>query len=432
MSTILSAASLVLFYLSIDNKKKLIIPLVALAFSNAYINYSTSGLENALLNFLFSSLFFVYVKKQNLKHFSLYVYLLISLIALTRIDALLVVLPILINIFFIVDKSKFWRKSLILLLGFSPLILWELFSLFYYGFPFPNTFYAKLTAGFPIIEYLQRGVSYFFDTLSRDPITFIGLLAGCAAVFFLPKRVKPLSLGIFLYIFFVFYIGGDFMPGRMYASIFFLSMLLITQVQRETNVKLIVATSGILIFIGFLADCPTPLMFSAKLASNTNSQIIDQRRLMMGGTSLFRNGHLNSSIEMDGKIWGFGGYNWIADEREAGTLYEMPVFIWKAIGLFGYFGGQEIRIIDQFALSDPLLARLPAFSNPNWRVGHLERYLPEGYPQSIADPKVKLADKQIEEYNNHLKVLTQSKLFSKGRLLEILRFNIGYYDYLLK
>ena len=36
-----------------------------------------------------------------------------------------------------------------LLLGLMPLILWELFSLFYYGFLFPNSAYAKAFTGFP-------------------------------------------------------------------------------------------------------------------------------------------------------------------------------------------------------------------------------------------------------------------------------------------
>ena len=79
-----------------------------------------------------------------------------------------------------------------------------------------------------------------------------------------------------------------------------------------------------------------------------------------------------------------------------------------------------------------MLARLPAIYDPNWRVGHLERIIPDQYPQSIADPEVKITDERLAEYNDHLKVITQGKLLSKGRLLEILRFNLGYYDYLIK
>ena len=33
-----------------------------------------------------------------------------------------------------------------------PLLAWELFSLLFYGFPFPNTYYAKLNTGIPKAE----------------------------------------------------------------------------------------------------------------------------------------------------------------------------------------------------------------------------------------------------------------------------------------
>ena len=41
------------------------------------------------------------------------------------------------------------RAFLPSVLGFIPLIAWELFSLIYYGFLLPNTAYAKLNTGLP-------------------------------------------------------------------------------------------------------------------------------------------------------------------------------------------------------------------------------------------------------------------------------------------
>jgi hypothetical protein len=44
--------------------------------------------------------------------------------------------------------------------GFAPLLVWEIFSCWYYGAPFPNRAYAKLGAGVPLGELLGRGGTY--------------------------------------------------------------------------------------------------------------------------------------------------------------------------------------------------------------------------------------------------------------------------------
>jgi arabinofuranosyltransferase len=431
VSVVLSALALFFLFMTVEDKKQLIIPLVALAFSNAYINFSTSGLENALLNFLCILFIFFYIKKQNIRHFYLIIFLISSLIALTRLDALLIVLPTLIYIF-VTDKRKFFNKILTGLLGLSPLILWELFSLFYYGFLLPNTFYAKLNAGMPITDYLHRGLVYFVDTVTRDPVTAIGLIIGFASFLFIPKKLKPLTFGIILYFLYVIYIGGDFMSGRMYSSLFLIAMSLVAQNQKKIKDWLIVVFSAILIVIGFFAECPTPFLTTSTPISNTVYRIMDERRFDQPGTGLFRNNHFNAGIEMDSNVWSFGGYSWIAKERGTGTIEDMSALIRVSTGLLGYYGGPQLKVIDEVGLSDPLIARLPAIKNPDWRVGHLYREIPEGYKESITNPNIKITNPKIEEYNEHLKILTQRHLFSHGRLLEILRFNLGFYNYLLK
>ena len=431
ISVVLSAFALFFLYKTVDDKKRLIVPLVALAFSSAYINFSTSGLGNALLNFLCSLLLFIYVKRSAARHFNVLIFLISSLIGFTRLDALLFVLPTVIYVF-ITDKRKFGKKIPGLLLGFSPLILWELFSLFYYGFPFPNTFYAKLNAGMPLTDYLHRGVVYFVDTVTRDPITALGLVTGVASLFFLSKRLKPVSMGVILYFLYVFYIGGDFMSGRMYATLFFMAMSLLALTRVQIKDWQVVSLSAVLVIVGFFADCPTPFLTSVKPISNTVYRIMDERRFFQAGTGLFRNNRFNTNIEMNGNIWSFGGYSWIIKERAADTVKVMDPITRVSTGFLGYYGGPELKVIDQVGLSDPLLARLPAIKNPDWRMGHLLRDVPAGYAASIVNPDAKISDSNLEKYNEHLKVLTQGHLFSASRILEIIRFNLGFYDYLKK
>jgi arabinofuranosyltransferase len=50
-----------------------------------------------------------------------------------------------------------------------------------------------------------------------------------------------------------------------------------------------------------------------------------------------------------------------------------------ALGMFGYYAGPDIIVVDFFGLADPLLARLPMVESKLWRPGHFTRTYPEGY-----------------------------------------------------
>ena len=61
--------------------------------------------------------------------------------------------------------------------GLFPFIVWELFAVIYYGFPFPNTMYIKLNTGFPKIEYYKRGLDYIFHSSVADVLLLVVPLA---------------------------------------------------------------------------------------------------------------------------------------------------------------------------------------------------------------------------------------------------------------
>ena len=65
----------------------------------------------------------------------------------------------------------------VLLLATLPATLWELFPLFYYGFLFPNTAYAKvLSADFPLAHKWNLGIKYLRCSIGTDALGFITLL----------------------------------------------------------------------------------------------------------------------------------------------------------------------------------------------------------------------------------------------------------------
>ena len=63
------------------------------------------------------------------------------------------------------------------LVGLAPALLWLAFATFYYGFPLPNTYYAKVANGIPRFPMMQAGRS---RTCSTAPTTIRSRLATVA------------------------------------------------------------------------------------------------------------------------------------------------------------------------------------------------------------------------------------------------------------
>jgi arabinofuranosyltransferase len=57
--------------------------------------------------------------------------------------------------------------------------------------------------------------------------------------------------------------------------------------------------------------------------------------------------------------------------------------------------------VDIFALSDPLLARLPA--NPDSRTGHFLRDIPAGYIETLETGQNRLTDPDLAAYYDQLR-----------------------------
>ena len=97
--------------------------------------------------------------------------------------------------------------------------------------------------------------------------------------------------------------------------------------------------------------------------------------------------------------------------------------------MLGYFAGPNLYIVDPFALSDPLLARLPAIYEADWRAGHLSRKIPEGYMETIENDfrKNMIKDPIVAKYLDSILVITRDNIFEFKRLKEIFMINFGKY-----
>lgn len=204
--------------------------LLVLLFSTSFLDYSTSGLENPLTHLLLAGFLVLYVRGSDAEltdhRWLFWLALIAALGAVNRLDTLLIFAPLLVAAWW---QTRRWINVVPLILGFIPLLLWELFSLFYYGFPFPNTAYAKLDTGIPRGELFQQGVHYMLESAALDPVGAIAVGTGIVAAIWLGRqRYWWAAASMLLYLLYIVYIGGDFMAGRFLTPLVLLSAVLLT------------------------------------------------------------------------------------------------------------------------------------------------------------------------------------------------------------
>ncbi len=403
--------------------------------SAAFMSYTTSGLENSLLFFL-SALFASIIQKDEGKVSGADMFrlaLIVSATAMARMDSALIFAPVMLYIYLKDRQVSFLKAAGLGIAGLSPFFLYELFALFYFGFPFPNPAYVKLGSGIALSEYLQRGFLYVIYTSLVDCVVVVVPLLTAAVAFF-TKRAKYIftALGICLYFAYIVRIGGDFMMGRHFTNIFFLSVCLavICMNHPDSTAKGGAAVRQLFI-MGAAASVIVSATFGRSVGSQYlaghkySSQISDEREYYFSTTGLYNN---LVSLFKNGSICVQDTWNNMAtdDIRSNGLPGGI---IENAAGILVYYNS-DLYLNDTYALGDPFLSKLPAKYDPNWRVGHLRRELPRGYRTSIYIGENSIKDDDLYQYYEVIRKITRGDLFDSERLRYIIDFNMGRYDYL--
>jgi arabinofuranosyltransferase len=395
-----AAVALVVWRAATDTFKA-VLAVVILAGSSAFLDYATSGLENPLTHMLLACFALQWWRPGQSPGKSFRLALLTAAIMLNRLDAGLLVLPaLLVGVY----QRPIRPHIVAAVVGFLPLAAWHAFSLVYYGFPFPNTAYAKLATGVSSLALLRQGVYYFLDSLRADTVT----LACVAAVLVSTVRrsgraLWPLSLGIFLYLLYVLRIGGDFMAGRFLAAPLFLAVLVLCRLPLPAGWMF---RTAIVLAIVLVRVTQT----SSDIPIERPHGITDQRRFYSPGTRLLT----QMEFPLEKRIGARRGARLRGGERR--------VVEFGAVGMTGFFAGPEVHIIDRFALADPLLARRPAI--PGSRIGHFERRIPPGYPATLRTGRNRIVNRRTAAYYDQLVLITQGPLWTWARWKAIWRLNV--------
>jgi arabinofuranosyltransferase len=385
---------------------------LALCLSVAFVDFSTSGLENPLSHLLVVA---IYVCAR-VGRGTFVIALLSALLAVNRLDHLLLVLPLLVARLIRAGRPQLRQELARMALGFTPLALWLLFAVVYYGFPLPNTAYSKLNTTIGLVEFVSQGIWYLVETATRDPLTLLVIVAGVFAPLVTRSyRLLPFALGIALYIFYVIRVGGDFMQGRFLSTPFVLAtVLLFHDVVPALPSRLDLAAGALVVLVPLAAQSSPLTESTAPTCPIPDSGVADERACYRTHTGLVANVRATKYKKHEYYERGVG------HKKKGAAVYAENV-----VGMESFAAGPKVHLVDLFALTDPLLARIP-FEPPDrsWRIGHFYRKLPDGYFDSVRTGKNRLKDPCLARYYEKLSRVTSGPIWSWARLKDIYWLNV--------
>ncbi len=363
-----------------------VLALSCLILSKAFLDHAASGLETPLSYALYGGVFLVALSEDrwaDARFFWLCV--LSGLMVLNRMDLGLLVLPLL--LLSLRESGSRLRRFLIGCAAFLPVVAWLVFSLVYFGAPFPNTFYAKIGAGIPRTELLAVAGHYFYLQI-RDDLPSVIVLAMMVVCYRLTPHppVRAMIVGVILYLLYIVWIGGDFMQGRYFAVPVYAAAMVIATTPLSSRMArgvmlavVVTATLGASPVAGLRV-----LVFDREHSiTNAASGIVDERRYYRRQEQGFLLMLLRGRTPKMHTDWT--------------TRPGQPAPVYVTCGGLGAYGlqfGPQVSFIDQCALNDAFVSRLPAlypapeyspggvadhFSTRGWRIGHLTRGFPAAY-----------------------------------------------------
>ena len=305
--------------------------------------------------------------------------------------------------------------SRVMAIAAAPLVVWSLFAVFYYGSPWPNPALAKLSLGLDREVLVSQGLAYL-STTRHDLVLALVIVAGTAAAL-VGKTTRGLGLGILLHLCYLVWIGGDFMLGRMLGGVFLVAAVVVVRAMAHRGRILAWSAIG-LSALAAMALPLTPLNSSRTLTNSTvNQRVVDERAYYFPATSLW--------IRLCTPAEAFPVHPWADDGRNAAGRDQTVTGAYN-VGFFGYLAGLDKIVVDRYAITDPLLARIPPTRvADDWRPGHIKRDMPDGYGRSLQYGTNDVRGGGLHGLYEDVLLATSAPLLARGRAGAIWRLNVG-------
>ena len=379
---------------------------LALLFSEAFVEYSSAALENALAHALVAALVVAWARFTLETGRRAWVPALCAgLMVVTRHDFAVLVGPVTLVLLARTQGRDRWHAWLAAAL---PLVLWSTFSIIYYGSPWPNSAYAKLNNGWSLTESFHAAEPHFRDLIKYDAVaTLVIAVAAIRGLLQGAWRMRPLALGLVFYLLYLGCAGGDYMGGRLFSTPFVMAVAMLAlrvRLRWWWNAPVwIVVTLALGLHRGWMVKDVHP---------HAESRFMSQHAWMYPYT-----GWLASTRRADfsNMPWGEQGLKARAEKHE--------VVAKCAVGLYGFNAGPGVLIVDPLAIGDGFLSRLPS-KKPSYP-GHFERAFPEGYLDTVTSATNQLRDPALRALYEKIQLIETGPLFDTARLQVIWQMNTG-------
>ena len=324
-----------------------LIPSVLLVFTASFIFWAVSGMETTMfISFCLLGIYF-YIKSKNSGFIDYRFSVFIFLATLTRPEGIYFFGLILIHYLFFTFKEKksdafkilFSKDNLITYSVYVvPVILYFIIRYSYYGYLFPNTYYAK--TGFSS-AYLNSGIEYFTKFLTSYLI--YGVVLVLPLYLFKNKdTIFEVSLLYFLSICFILYVisvGGDVLKqGRFFLPVLPLIYILFAKflTQLYYMLKSKQGTGGFAFPVIIVITAVICIYYYSSQKENLVKDIESENGLV-------------------DKMKAAG--SWFITKQQ---LLGRPMTVAATtIGSVSYFAGSEVNVIDILGLTDEEIAHNP-------------------------------------------------------------------------
>jgi len=323
-----------------------LIPSVMLVFTASFIFWSVSGMETTMfMAFSLAGIYF-YIKGKDSEKVNYLFPLFILLSTLTRPEGLYFFGLIIIHKFLFSHKEKgavafksFFAKNEILsyLIYIIPVIFYFLIRYSYYGYLFPNTYYAK--TGLTEV-YFSAGAEYFLNFLTSYMLYGVMLIAPLY-LFKNKENLFILTLFYLLVVSFILYtilVGGDVLKqNRFFLTILPLIYILFAKLLLEIYYRISVKnTQSFALGVVSVIAAAVCLYYYSSQKEKLDSDIQSENGLV-------------EKMKVTG--------NWFKTKQQ--DLGRPMTLAATTIGAVSYFAGQNVNVIDLLGLTDKEIAHNP-------------------------------------------------------------------------
>lgn len=406
----LFAMFLLLRFVPRDRSMAVVLFLFAIL-SRGFVEYSTGGLENPLSHVLYGLFLLVLLRGEDEGgNGGGVLCLLFGLSLLTRPDFVLLMGPSLLFHLWRRRSRLRWKTIAVAVL---PVLLWEVFAMIYYGFPFGNPVYSKLGHGILRFRLIEQGVAYLISHVSLDPTTIFVIVAGIFSVFLDCRPAAMVaSVGLCAYLAALGMSGGDYMLGRMLTTPFLGALILLGSCRsfRSKGLAPFLAIAALLAHATPESPVTTDHRFEG--LGRDRRALCDERGLYFSGSGMlsYRPGRTYpiGGLGAVGRFYGGCGYEVVRE---------------SFVGAYGFCAGPKVHFVDDLGICDPLLSRLPSMYDANLNPGHYRRLLPERYHESVRLGENRLAPSPLKDYLDLLWLVTRGPILSWERFVAIVKLN---------